>query len=1141
MTWHGPTDPSAPSPRRYFISYATEDAHWAGEMTRILRAAGHEVFWDKDSLRAGTRWPDELLEAVRRADVVWLGWSRHAARSEWVRREYTEALLKGTGGIRIDYVDDDDHQTLPPDLQHIQAERSALARDMADALVREPLRDLPTGDVLPSSLLRCEHAVVPFTGREDELARIVSWCDSESTFAVRLYTGAGGRGKTRLAVEACLRARARGWDAGFLDRRGLAEALTTTPEALDSLLAARRAPRLLVLDYAETQRAHVESLLWRATRKKRGRPVRLVLIARSRGDWWTAIQRRDYHLGLVVGVGAEPIALDPLAMGQAEREQVYRAAAAAFAEKLKIEDAATAYAPDLAAPHFEQVLFLHLAALAHVLGETLTGRADLLDFVLDHEERYWKHRATDLGVDDVVQFSLGSVAATVALAGGYPSANTLADALAHHPDLEGESRRERVAVARVFADLYGRDDRIEPLTPDPIAERLIAVAITRHREWMNAWFEHSTDDEVKQGLVVLNRICSVHAEARRWITDILARDPHRLAPLAIDVAIQGGDPIGRVLAEYIAHNPNPLLAQEVESSIPSRTLALREFAVVAIEQALTVSEVENDRARLLNNLGLRLSDLGRREEALAAAQDSTNRYRSLAAADPESYRRDLAAGLNNLGLRLRDLGRRSEAIAATKEASEIYHILAEADHVDFLPDLAMSQMNLSVALSDLGEREEALTAAMDAVGHYRQLDEARSTAFLPELAMSLSNLGNRYSDLGRREDALAVAGEAARIYRRLCEAHPDAFMPELAMSLNNLGNRLFELGLHHNALEATEEAMAIRARLALARPDVFLSDFSSSQINLSRSLSQLGLNKEALDAAEEAVESTRRLEREHSGAFLPILVMSLNNLGLRLGELGRYDDALDVQQEAVEYLRRLVKDFPDVFLVKLADSLNNLAITLTALGRYVEAFSATAEATEYYRGLVEDRPNAFEPHLAASLSNLGSRLGNLGRHEEAISVSREAAWHFRRLAEAQPDAFLPNLARVLHNMSVLLGTVGQLKDALSAAEEAVAIRRQLADAYPDAHLPYLAMSLHAHSLLVGELGMHEESHAAAEESVTILREYLLRFPTRYASSMQESLSNYITRAHHLGREPDADLVGPIIEALERLDGESNDK
>ena len=78
----------------------------------------------------------------------------------------------------------------------------------------------------------------------------------------------------------------------------------------------------------------------------------------------------------------------------------------------------------------------------------------------------------------------------------------------------------------------------------------------------------------------------------------------------------------------------------------------------------------------LNNLSVRLADLGRREDALAAIQEAAGIYRELAAARPDAFRPDLAMSLTNLSIRLGDLGRREDALAAIQEAAGIYRELA---------------------------------------------------------------------------------------------------------------------------------------------------------------------------------------------------------------------------------------------------------------------------------------------------------------------------------------------------------------------------------------------------------------------------------------------------------------------------------
>jgi tetratricopeptide (TPR) repeat protein len=122
---------------------------------------------------------------------------------------------------------------------------------------------------------------------------------------------------------------------------------------------------------------------------------------------------------------------------------------------------------------------------------------------------------------------------------------------------------------------------------------------------------------------------------------------------------------------------------EVANALPANTLALRETAAALLlriaDTARGTAEAEQGAgsgdqlqsilATALLNLGIRLSELGRPEDALAAAQEATDIYRRLAAARPDAFLPDLALSLNNLGARLSELGRREEALTAAQEAT----------------------------------------------------------------------------------------------------------------------------------------------------------------------------------------------------------------------------------------------------------------------------------------------------------------------------------------------------------------------------------------------------------------------------------------------------------------------------------------
>ena len=774
----------------------------------MLRGVGIEVFLDVTSLRAGVDWPDTLEAAVDEADQVRLGWSRYAAQSNWVRREYQRALRKEGDALRIDILDD---TPLPSELARIQTERAELSSHAIDNVLRSPTRSLPD-EFLPTRLLRPEYVVAPFFGRETELAETMAWCREDPPFSATLFTSRGGSGKTRFAIELCRRLIDEGWDARFLDSERFRRALLAEARAPEALLDGRQ-DRVVVVDYAETRTTELRTLLRAGLDKNTGSKARLVFLARSRGDWWDQLLAASPDLAEAAGGRIIRRELDPVARTESDRGRILDQALEAFAAAMSRPRLARV-SHDLADDRYREVLSLQVSALLTVFGEQLPAPETALGLVLDHEATYWQLREENPSYRRAFELSVG----IVLLRGGAPAElDKIVDAVSGNRYVDALPRADQERLARRLIELYGHGDRVEPLQPDLLGECFVERELGRSMTLSTAWLVGASNQEIKNGLTVLDRAARDYPKAFEAITRSLKTDIHRLLFLAMAVATETGDPIGRILATALEADPRPDLAHAAEGQIPVQTTALREFAVAATRQALEhealSSTTDDDRvseaSRLLNNLGTRLSELGRREEALEATRESADIRRKLAEARPDAFLPYLAGSLNNLGTRLSELGRREEALEATRESADIRRKLAEARPDAFLPDLAGSLNNLGNRLSELGRREEALEATRESVEHYRKLAEARPDAFLPDLARSLDNLGNRLSELGRREEALEATRESADIRRKLAGARPDAFLPDLAGSLNNLGNRLSELGRREEVLEATRESVTV--------------------------------------------------------------------------------------------------------------------------------------------------------------------------------------------------------------------------------------------------------------------------------------------------------------------------------------------
>ncbi len=953
----------------------------------------------------------------------------------------------------------------------------------------------------PGGLLNPRHQAVPFLDapREGELDELAAWCVDPAATGVRLCLGAGGPGKTRLLIEWAKRRRADEWVAGFLPDQ-------SEPADAETLLASDR-PTLVVIDYAETRPTLIDLLRRVANRPAdQTAPLRVALLARDVGDWWTTLFEQDADVQDLLSQH-EPRRLEPVPLEGPLRREVFAAAYRAFAD-LRGKDAA---APDvdLSDDRYGRVLYLHMAALASVDGIDFTAETLLHDVVV-HEKRFWTHRYKEEHAKDVLDaaaFRKGAsrTVAGVTLRGGVETKEQ-ADALNGRVDGPGEKHFVRYLHGLYPGHGEGGERRyLGGLEPDLLGESLVAGVLSDDEtpeDYLERVFEGAAAPTVANGFVVLGRISVRHdVDVEPWMRRLLAADVPGRAEAAFDAAMALGKesahaPLGRILGDALEREGTLEHAVAFDRAVPDETVSLREVAAWATGRCLQMlptdsdeEEVLSERGRLLNNLGKRLSDLGRREDALDATKEAVGVYGRLTDARPDAFLHYLAMSLNNLGIWLSELGRREDALDATQEAVEIRRRLAEERPDAFLPDLATSLSNLGMMLSNLGRREDALAATQEAVDVHRRLARKRPNAFMPGLAMSLNNLGNQLSELGRREDALAATQEGVDIRRRLAEERPDAFLPDLAMSLNNLGIWLSALGRREDALAVTQEGVGIRRRLAQERPDAFLPDLAASLNNLGSDLSDLGRREDALDATQEAVDLYRHLAQERPDAFLPDLASSLNNLGIRLSELGRREDALDATQEAVQIRRRLAEARPDASLPNLAMSLNNLGVLLSELGRLEDALAPAREAVDVYRRLAEERPDAFMPDLAISLNNLGIRLSELDRREDGLVATQEAVDLYRRLAEASPDAFMHYLATSLNNLGMMLRNLGRREDALAAAQEAVQIYADLVERHPTAFERDFLVSYRNLLMRLDESGQSPQSDPTVRRGMAVMQKH----------------------------------------------------
>ncbi|MCF3649534.1 ATP-binding protein [Synoicihabitans lomoniglobus] len=646
-----------------------------------------------------------------------------------------------------------------------------------------------------------QYRALPLVGRDADLADLRDWLRAPDALSVRLMIGRAGSGKTRLAFEflAELGDQWAHWTAGWMTRDHLATTLQRDPAKLHW-----DRPALLVIDYAQALADPITALLQRLrdNAPESGPPLRVLLLERVEGAWFDTMLRTDEvssYAASSVGELFDPpsaVKVQPLPPGRLRRDLLASALTrvAQFHGKpspplpTEGDDASLDHA--LAKTDFAEPLLLILAART-ALDEGLTAamahtRTELAHLAAKRErarlrryaslsssteqrsaERLLCHLAACATLEEVkTTAELNRLVQEELAALGLPWPSGWGDLAQQLQEiLPGQTMSETSRV-------------VGPILPDFVGEAFVLQQLAVSEKSATPW--HAWESVVRRGA---------------------QRDPVGLPKNIIHAWQNFGQDYGTSEAE------RPLL--------------------YATDMLIADAAVSRDRSALLGLLGaMPDQSLELADRALKLAKLNYERARNLAEKSESPDLSDWAHAASNWANRLSGVGRREEALVAAEEAVGLRRQLVERNRDAYLPDLASSVNNWANRLSGVGRREEALVAAEEAVGLYRQLVERNRDAYLPNLAMSVNNWAAYLSGVGRREEALVAAEEAVGLRRQLVERNRDAYLPNLAMSLAVLGDRQFELEHFAEAAHCHKEALFCLApafrRLPQAHGNLFI-------------------------------------------------------------------------------------------------------------------------------------------------------------------------------------------------------------------------------------------------------------------------------------------------------------------------------
>ena len=446
-----------------FISYSSKHR----DLTRELAAALEQqygagsVWWDKDlELRAS--YATQIRAALEQSRVVVVIWTAGAMVSDYVYAEAQRALESGKlvnvrprdmsfrdipEPFNIHHIDEaEDHARILGTVAKVWSGtpiptrvplHEIWYRQHGHRLV-DPKREPLPANAGPVMLLQAKYALVPYADVTGMAAELVAWCeDDPRPTAIRLIHGAGGLGKTRLLIDVAARLRERGWIAGFLERPdGLDEPTRRQRwQAVEQLIDhGGDSGLLLVLDYAEGRRDELADLARRLAERSAStaRPIRLILLARSAGDWWERLVEERLELdALVRDVDRKPLVTEMSAITRSEqRGALFATACNTFASVLRergYEARESSPPPErlhrlMTSREFERPLAILIEALlwvASIAPEAgSTDVAELLGRVLGLERKHWRSVIAGLESNPV---RLNRAVAQVTLVQGTPT------------------------------------------------------------------------------------------------------------------------------------------------------------------------------------------------------------------------------------------------------------------------------------------------------------------------------------------------------------------------------------------------------------------------------------------------------------------------------------------------------------------------------------------------------------------------------------------------------------------------------------------------------------------------------------------------------------------------------------------------
>ena len=420
-----------------------------------------------------------------------------------------------------------------------------------------------------------------------------------------------------------------------------------------------------------------------------------------------------------------------------------------------------------------------------------------------------------------------------------------------------------------------------------------------------------------------------------------------------------------------------------------------------------IDDVTVETIDAMANLALKLSDLGRYDEALEL-QEKVLEIRREAHGEEEE---DTVDAMINLAGTLKDLGRYEEALTLNEEALKLSKKILGDKH----PNTIDAMTNLANTLNDLGRYDEALTLQEEVLKLSKKIlgDEH------PKTISAMHNLATTLNDLGCYDEAFELQEDILELSKKILgDEHPDTIS-----AMHNLASTLNDLERYGEALELQEKVLKLRRKLF----DDEHPDTIDAMHNLASTLNDLERYGEALKLQEKVLELRKKFfDDEH-----PDTISAMQNLANTLEYMERYEEALKLREKVLELNKKTLGEEDEDTI----NAMSNLASTLEALDYYEEALPLREKALELSKKtLGEDDEDTIN-----AMVDLADLFYELERYEDAVNVQQEALELYKKVFGEDDEATL----RTMNNLAMILHELNRDEEAQKVIKRAYSISKEV--------------------------------------------------------------------------------------------------